>query len=164
MKNYANEIIECDGCRSCAYANHEFSLPCGIAYENERFVLSQDWELPIPAFFIVTPKKHIEKFEELNKEEKNEMFEIVDKTIRILRNNNICDRFNVVFEEKENKHFHIWIMPRHKWMSDLVGRIIENISQIFEYAINNMRTIENYNKIKEITNLVKKEFENNSKN
>ena len=25
-------------------------------------------------------------------------------------------------------------MPRHKWMSDLVGNIIGNIGQIFEYA------------------------------
>ena len=73
-------------------------------------------------------------FEQLNKEEKIEIFEIVDKTIKILRENNICDRFDVVFEEKENRHFHIWIMPRHKWMSDLVGDIIDNIGKIFEYS------------------------------
>ncbi len=50
-------------------------------------------------------------------------------------------------------------MPRHKWMSDLVGDIIDNIGQVFEYAKNNMRNIENYNAIKEITNLVKINFD-----
>jgi len=130
-----------------------------MAYENDKFTLSQDWELPIQGFLVVSPKKCIEKFEELSLEEKIEVFDIVDKTIKILRKNNICDRFDVIFEEKENRHFHVWIMPRHAWMNDLVGDIIDNIGQVFEYAKKNMRTKENYEKIKEITNLVKEEFE-----
>ena len=158
MINYANENIEFRGCPGCAYANHEFKLPCGMAYENDKFTLSQDWELPIPGFFVVSPKRCIEKFEQLNKEEKIEIFEIVDKTIKILRENDICDRFNVVFEEKENRHFHIWVMPRHRWMTDLVGDIADNIGQIFEYSKNNMRNIEIYNQIDEITEIVKKNF------
>jgi len=159
MMNYQNEEIKFNGCPACAYARHEFSLPCGMAYENDKFTLSQDWELPIQGFLVVSPKKCIEKFEELSLEEKIEVFDIVDKTIKILRKNNICDRFDVIFEEKENRHFHVWIMPRHAWMNDLVGDIIDNIGQVFEYAKKNMRTKENYEKIKEITNLVKEEFE-----
>ena len=162
MINYVNEKIEFNGCPGCAYANHEFSLPCGMAYENDKFTLSQDWELPIQGFFIVSPKKCVEKFEELDNEEKIEIFKIVDKTIKILRENNICDRFDVIFEEKENRHFHIWIMPRHKWMNELVGDIIEHIGQVFEYAKNNMRTKENFDRINEITKIVKKEFEKDS--
>ena len=65
----------------------------GMAYENDRFTLSQDWELPIQGFFIVSPKRHIEKLCELTKDERNEMFEIVDKTVKILRDNKICERF-----------------------------------------------------------------------
>lgn len=160
MINYANEKVVFAGCPGCAFANHEFNLPCGIAYENDNFTLAQDWELPIQGFLIVAPKKCVEKFGELTASEKIEMFEIVDKTIKILRNNNICDRFDVIFEEKENRHLHVWIMPRHKWMSDLVGDIIGNIGTIFEYAKNNMRNEANYEEIKKITNLVKKEFEN----
>jgi len=152
MINYANKKIEFNGCPGCAYAKHEFELPCGMAYENKNFTLSQDWELPIPGFFIVSPIRCIDKFEELSTEEKTEMFEIVDKTIKVLRDNNVCDRFDVIFEEKENIHFHVWIMPRYKWMGDLVGGITKNIGQIFEYAKNTMRTEENYKKIKEITN------------
>ena len=159
MINYANESVEVNGCPSCAFLNHEFELPCGIAYENERFILSQDWELPIQGFFVVAPKRCVEKFEELDKEERIEIFEIVDKTIKILRENNICDRFDVIFEEKANRHFHIWIMPRHKWMLDLVGSIIANIGKICEYAKDNMRNVENYNTIKEISNLVRRNFE-----
>lgn len=159
MINYANEKVEFNGCPGCAFANHGFELPCGMAYENDNFTLAQDWELPIQGFLIVAPKRCVEKFAELTCDEKIEMFELVDKTIKTLRNNSICDRFDVIFEEKEKRHLHVWIMPRHKWMSDLVGDIIGNVSKIFEYAKNNMRTEENYEEIKKITNLVKKEFE-----
>jgi hypothetical protein len=86
------------------------------------------------------------------------MFEIVNKTITILRNHNICNRFNVIFEEKENRHFHVWIMPRHKWMSDMFEVITDNIGEIFAYAKTYLRDQSIYNKIKEITNIVKEEL------
>ena len=158
MINYANEIVNFKGCPSCAYVKKEFVLPCGLAYENDRFILSQDWKLPIKGFFIVSPKRHMETFSELTEEERIEIFRIVNKTIKILRLNNICDRFNVIFEEKTNTHFHIWIMPRYQWMEELVGNIRDNIGKIFEYAKINLRTSENYKQIKEITNIIKREF------
>ena len=157
MISYADEKIEFDGCPGCAYVKVEFTLPCGIAYENESFKLSQDWELPIPGFFVISPKRHIETFEELTSIERVEIFELVNNTIKILRENNICDRFNVVFEEK--RHFHIWIMPRYKWMTYLNKNIMGNIELIFEYAKNNMRTEENYQNIEEITKIVGKSLQ-----
>ena len=158
MINYANEVVEFEGCPGCAYAKHEFVLPCGMAYENDKFTLSQDWELPIPGFFIVSPKRCVANFAEFTLEERAEMFEIVDKTIKILKENNVCNGFNVIFEEKQGRHFHIWIMPRHEWMSDLVGDIIDNIGEIFEYAKNNLRTTESFEKIKQLTDIVKMNF------
>jgi len=155
MINYANQEIKFNGCPGCAYAKHEFDLPCGMAYENERFTLAQDWELPIQGFLIVSPKKHIEKLEELTKEERNEMFDIVDKTIKILRKNNICDRFDIIFEEKENRHLHVWIMPRHTWMNKICNDIIDNVGDILDYAKRNFRTTDIYEKIRDITLLVK---------
>ena len=158
MKYYANYNAELIGCLGCAYANHEFIIPCGIAYENNNFTVSQDWELPIIGFFVVAPKRHVEKLEELTSSEKTEMFEIVDKTIRILRQNKICDRFNVVFEEKEGSHFHVWIMPRHKWMEELVAGITKNIGDVFNYAKNKMRIKCVYDEIDKITKIVAYEF------
>ena len=40
MIKYANEEVKYGGCPGCAYANHEFGLPCGMAFENARFTLS----------------------------------------------------------------------------------------------------------------------------
>lgn len=158
MVNYKNEEIKFTGCPGCAYANHEFTLPCGMAYENDNFTLSQDWELPIEGFFIVSPKRHIEKLIELTDNERNEMFDIVNKTIKVLRDNNVCDRFEVIFEEKENRHLHVWIMPRYSWMYNLVDDIIDHIGTILDYAKNNYRNEEVYEKINNINKIVKDNF------
>ena len=88
------------------------------------------------------------------------MFYIVDKTVKILRDNNICDKFDYIFEEKENRHLHVWILPRYNWMNEIVDNIIYNIGTIFEYAKEKFRNDENYEKIKEITDIVKKSFNN----
>lgn len=160
MINYANEKVTFNGCPGCAYANHEFSLPSGMIFENEYFTLSQDWELPIPGFLVLSPKKHYETLNEIPETIKIEMFKLVDKTIAFLKDEHICEKYNVIFEEKENRHFHIWIMPRHDWMKNLVEDITDNIGTIFNYAKENLKTEENLEKIKEISKQVKKKFEN----
>ena len=160
MISYNNKEIIFKGCPGCAYGRHEFNLECGMAYENDRFTLSQDWELPIQGFFIVSPKRHIEKLCELTKDERNEMFEIVDKTVKILRDNKICERFDYIFEEKENRHLHVWILPRYNWMNKIVNDIIDNIGIILEYAKTNFRNDENYEEIKRISDIVKNNFNN----
>ena len=158
MISYNNKEILFKGCPGCAYAKHEFSLDCGMAYENANFTISQDWEIPIKGFFIVSPKRHIEKLGELKEDERNEMFYLVDKIVKILRNNNICDRFDYIFEEKENRHFHVWILPKYEWMNNVCDDIIDNIGLIFDYAKKNFRNAENYEEIKRITEIVKVSF------
>ena len=160
MISYNNKEIIFKGCPGCAYGKHEFNLECGMAYENDRFTLSQDWELPIQGFFIVSPKRHIEKLCELTKDERNEMFEIVDKTVKILRDNKICERFDYIFEERQNRHLHVWILPRYNWMNKIVNDIIDNIGIILEYAKTNFRNDENYEEIKRISDIVKNNFNN----
>ena len=160
MISYNNKEIIFKGCPGCAYGKHEFNLECGMAYENERFTLSQDWELPIQGFFIVSPKRHIEKLCELTKDERNEMFEIVDKTVKILRDNKICERFDYIFEERPNRHLHVWILPRYNWMNKIANDIIDNIGIIFEYAKTNFRNDENYEEIKRISDIIKNNFNN----
>lgn len=159
MIDYSGKEINYQGCPACAYSRGEFSLPCGIAYETDKFIVSQDWELPIEGFFIISPKKHIEFFDELSKSERDEAFELAEKVINILKSYKVSDRFNVICEEKQGIHFHIWIMPRHKWMEQITDGIIKKIGVIFDYAKENLRTPEQFKKIQEITQLLKKELE-----
>ena len=158
MITYNNRTITNNGCPGCAYARHEFYLDCGMAYENERFTLSQDFELPIPGFMIVAPKRHIEMLSELTDEERNEMFSIVDKAVKIMRANHICERFDYIFEEKESRHLHVWILPRYDWMTERADDILANLESIFEYALLNFRNEDTYREIKRITDIVRNSF------
>lgn len=158
MIDYSGKEIIYKGCPGCAYANHEFWLDCGMAYENERFTLSHDWELPIYGFFVVCPKRHVQYFTELTKLERDEMFDIADKTIKILKDLMVCDEFNLVLEEKVDRHLHLWIMPRHKIFKDLFGDITDNIGKIFEYAIQNWKTADNIQKINQLSQNLREEF------
>lgn len=161
MINYANKEVEYEGegCPECAFAKHEFDLPCGTAYENERFTLAQDWELPIEGFMIVSPKRHIEKLEELSRDERIEMFDIVDGTIKILRENGVCENFDVIFEERADRHLHVWIMPRHEWMMEICEDIIDNVKVVCDYAKENFRNDEVYDRISEVSEMVREGLE-----
>ena len=159
MFTYDNKLVEFDGCPGCLYANHKFSLTCGMIYENESFTVSQDWELPIPGFIIVSPKRCVEKLNDITKRERDEMFDLVDFVIVSLRKHKVCDRFEIIFEEKENRHLHVWIMPRQDWMTNLVGDIVDNIGKICEYAKENLKSENTYNEINRVTEILKKEFE-----
>jgi hypothetical protein len=58
-----------------------------------------------------------------------------------------------VWEEKDNNHFHVWLMPRHQYLLDAMGtNIIKKVGELFDYAKNNLRTTEN---LKEIDNTIK---------
>ena len=154
MENYKGEKIIFNGCPGCAYAKHEFVLPCGMAYENDRFTISQDWEFPIEGFMIVSIKRHVERIVDLSEDERKEMFDLAVKTINILRNNKIAEEFEVIFYEKDDTHLHAWVLPRKKWMIDLVKNVTCNIGKVLEYAKKNFSNDEVFEKIKNVSDLV----------
>ena len=163
-EDYSGEIIKCMGdCPACAYANHEFSLPCGMAYEDEICTVSQDWQLPINGMIIVAPKRHVKLFEEMTKEERVHIFEIVNKVISIMRKNEIAKDFNVLFEEKKGIHFHIWILPRDGW-KELGIDPTKNIGDLIKYSLNNFKTNENFEQIARTTQLIRDNMVNFLKN
>lgn len=151
---YDNKEIEYKGCPGCAFANHEFAVTAGMAYEDDEFTISQDWEIPIPGFYIISPKRHVSKLSELTNDERNRMFELANMVVSILRENNICEYYDYIFEEKNNRHLHVWLLPRYEWMKEISGDIIGHIDDIFEYARNNMKTESNYEQINEITKII----------
>lgn len=159
MIDYANNKIIIDGCYSCAFSEHKFSLPCGMVYENENFTISQDWELPIVGFMIVCPKRHIESFSELSADETNELFNAVRQTVIYLKELEVCSEFDVVVSEKQGKHFHIWISPKHKWEIDLFKSPTKHFDELFDYAKKNLKTPDNLKEIDLVSKKLKTKFE-----
>ncbi len=104
-----------NNCQSCAFKNNEFSIPCGVAYEDDVCTVNQDWENPINGFMVLMVKRHVEFFEDLTVDERNHIFDVVNKVISVMRKNDVAHYYNVIFEEKPGVHFHVWLLPRDGW-------------------------------------------------
>lgn len=131
-EDFLGNELECD-CLGCAIVSGKVKIPGGIIYEGEYAVLGNDPEIPILGFLIVTLKRHINSFSELNKSERNEIGNIIECAERALKALDITQEFTLVQEER-SKHFHIWIFPRHSWMSYRFGTGIEYLREICNYA------------------------------
>ncbi len=147
-----------NGCLGCEIISGNIKPFGGILYKSKNFCVTQDLELPIEGFIIISSIRHVEKLNQLNDEERTELISLAIKITDILTDNDICNDFNLILEEKPNVHFHMWVMPRHQWMQEQFGKVLKNIKPIQDYAINNMRTPENFAKIQSTCNLLKTEL------
>ncbi len=100
----------------------------------------------------------MEQLAELSDKERMNLIDLINKTINILKSNNIAEEYNIILEEKRDYHFHVWLMPRHKWMQEKFGKPMKHIKEIQEYAIQNMQTEENVEKIIKTCEIVRVEL------
>jgi len=154
--------IKVEKCLGCDISNEKIKVLGGILYSDEDFVITQDIELPINGFIIISTKAHYEKLSEISQNAQLKLISLINKTIKILENNHIAEEYNIILEEKKGYHFHVWLMPRHKWMIEKFGKVLKNIKQIQEYAINNLKTQENINLIKSTCDLLKNKLNSNN--
>lgn len=151
-----------NGCLGCEIINNNLKPYGGILFKNENFIITQDFELPIDGFIIISSIRHVEKFTDLNDNERINLMSLINKTLKILRENNVCEEFNIILEEKQGYHFHVWLMPRHKWMIEKFGKVLKKIKPIQDYALKNLRTEENINKISNTCDILKRELNRNN--
>ena len=123
-------------CMGCAISRGEIKIPGGSIYEGKHIILGADPEIPIPGFFVITTKRHINSFSELNKEERVEIGNIIFYAEKALKELNIVKEITLVQEER-SKHFHIWIFPHYTWMNEKFGRGITYLRDISKYARDN---------------------------
>ena len=161
IKDLSGQEQTLNGCLGCEIANGKLVPFGGILYKDEYFTVTQDFELPIDGFIVISTIRHIEKFTDLTSDERMDLISLINKTLTILRENKISEEFNVILEEKQGYHFHVWLMPRHKWMIEKFGKVLKNIKQIQDYALYNLRTKENIDKISQTCEMLKIKLNNN---
>lgn len=114
----------------------------------DLFTVEQDWYVPIPAFFILTPKREIRSIAEFTDEETKEFGDILRKVRRGM--DEVLGIKDVYFFQNEDTghNFHLWIFPRHHWMEKF-ERKIESVRPIMRYAKDNMYSEEMVIEVKE---------------
>ena len=134
MSYYAKDItgrtIEYD-CMSCDIASHKLVPPGGMIYEDDIVTLAGDVEVPLNGFIILAPKRHVTSLEELSREERYHMQDVLVEGIKALKILGICENVSIVQEQKH--HLHVWLMPIYDWMKD-DGCGVKNIRETFNIA------------------------------
>ena len=105
--------------------------------DGKYFNTHQDWEVPIPGFFILAPKRAIRSVMEMTDEEAAEFINLMRKTRRgMMEELGIKDVYFFMNEDTSD-NLHLWIFPRLPWM-EAFGRKIESVRPIINHAKTNM--------------------------
>jgi ATP adenylyltransferase len=111
-----------EGCILCERAGQNKDAVNYILYRGDKnFVILNSYPYN-PGHLMVTPYRHVASLEELTEEERHEHFEIVSRSIKVLRQAFNPGGFNIginlgkVAGAGIEDHFHTHIVPR--WQSD----------------------------------------------
>ena len=143
-------------CMGCDISSHKLIPPGGYVYDNGFINVSADPEIPIPGFMVLGISKHVKSINDLSRDERIRVIEILNKTIKILKKIKIAKEVLVIQEEKAN-HFHIWIVPIHNWMS-MYNSDVRNIKEIIQHSKENFNE-EEKEKLFWAIEMIRKEFE-----
>lgn len=138
-------------CLGCEISNKNIIPPGGFIYEDDTFLLASDPEVPITGFLIVNVKRHINSIVDLTTDEQHKLIEIISKSIKILKDLNICKEVTIIQEER-SKHLHVWILPSQDWMIEKFGKGVSYARDICKYAQENVTE----EKIQEILETIEK--------
>ncbi len=133
-------------------------FPDEMLLETKHFTVSQDCEVPIPAFFILAAKRKIKSIADFSEEELREFALLLKNTRKAMRDV-IGIKEVYLFQNEDSEHnFHLWLFPRHAWMEKF-GRKIESVRPIMEYAKENMHNIGNTNLVREIAKQIRNKLQ-----
>src|SRR5437660_1447012 len=112
-------------------------FPNSVIFETSNFQISQDWEVPIPGFYIVSSIQSRRSIIDFDNEEIIELVNLQRLVRRGMKEVlGISDVY--FFQNEDSAHgFHIWMFPRHEWMEKF-GRKIESVRLIMEHAVGTM--------------------------
>jgi diadenosine tetraphosphate (Ap4A) HIT family hydrolase len=106
----------------------------------DTFDVHQDWDTPIPGFFIIASRDESKKsVADFTDKEMTELG-LVLKKVRAAMKEKLKINTVYLFQSEDTEYgFHIWLFPRHEWMNRF-GTNIQSIRKIMEYAQENMAT------------------------
>ena len=137
--------LEIDDCLGC-YLVSTGVFKDGLIAQTNTMQLSLDLELAYPGMMILSPKRHVEYFDELTPDEVNDWNKLLAIATQALRQDSCCTRISYFFRSFVGYHIHLAIMPiwkdgvyqdDYKILPDLVDDSEklrnENIKQVLSY-------------------------------
>ena len=105
-----NQDLEIDGCMGCYLARKNIFKE-GLIAETQEMSLTLDLELAYPGMMILSPKRHVEYFDQLTTDEMNDWNKLLSAATQALREDSSCTRISYFFRSFPEYHIHLAIMP-----------------------------------------------------
>ncbi|MBP5534621.1 MAG: hypothetical protein J6Y03_03855 [Alphaproteobacteria bacterium] len=105
-----NQELEIKDCIGCHLVNTDF-FKDGLISQTNTMQLSLDLELSYPGMMILSPKRHVEYFDQLTTDEANEWNKLLAIATKALRQDSDCIRISYFFRSFTGYHMHLAIMP-----------------------------------------------------
>ncbi|PIN75917.1 diadenosine tetraphosphate hydrolase [Candidatus Woesearchaeota archaeon CG10_big_fil_rev_8_21_14_0_10_37_12] len=123
-------------------------FPNELVIKTDYFDIHQDWEVPIPGFFIIAPLRKLKSFDDFSDEEAIEFVNLLRKVRKGMRTILKIDEV-YFFQNEDSEHgFHLWVFPRHDWMNEF-GRKIQSVRPIIDYSKENMLSDDVFKAVKD---------------
>ena len=134
-------------------------FPNDSVISTKNFEVSQDWEVPIPGFFILSPKRKMRSISEFNNNESIEFIMLLREVRKGMKD--VLGIENIYFFQNEDTehNFHVWIFPRYEWM-ERFGRGINSVKPIMEYSKKEMAKEDIIKEVKEAVKKMKSYMHN----
>ncbi|WP_346917323.1 diadenosine tetraphosphate hydrolase [Clostridium sp.] len=133
-------------CLSCAITSGLIEPTGGVIIETEHFHVHQDVAYPIPGLVILASKRHFYCMDELTVEERLEYIDLICRIRDAQRRLLGIEKVYYFYNEDTTHHFHLWIVPRYKWMYEF-GHSVESLRPVLLHARNNLNNEENMNRV-----------------
>ncbi len=110
-----------------------------IVYESKYFSVCQDWEIAIPGFYIIFPKKQHRSLIEFSDLELNDYIATVKK-VRAAMNKVLGIDCVYYFQNEDSPYgFHLWLLPYYPWMEKVAGHGPGILLPVWKHARDTMK-------------------------
>ena len=105
-----NRKLKFDGCLGCHLVETD-AFADGLIAQTDKMQLSLDLELAYPGMMILSPKRHVEYFDQLNAGELADWNKLLFAATKALRQDSSCLRIVYSFRSFAGYHIHLAIVP-----------------------------------------------------
>jgi diadenosine tetraphosphate (Ap4A) HIT family hydrolase len=126
-------------CLSCAVVHGFRETLGGTILETSSFHAHQDVAYPIPGLVILAAKRHITALDQLTPAEAAEFVATAQRIRAAQRRVLAIEHVYFFYNEDTTHHFHLWMVPRHKWMKTF-GRSVESLRPVLVHARDHMNS------------------------
>ncbi|WP_294472154.1 hypothetical protein [uncultured Ruminococcus sp.] len=149
-------------CRGCYLEKNTIMLEeLNPIWQNKDYIIRQDAECPVPGFYIISARKHINTIGDLSQKQSSDLGIILNR-LRISMMNSIdVKRVHIILEERiYEPHLHIWMLPLWKCIMEKysIDPKVWN-SNIFDY-INLFTYEENKDRILSFNRVMRESLNN----